>query len=394
MFTAIVGTLFASTKPPAYPYPQQSNYKNSITLSKYSQKVLEKNVADYYDIWKRDFLVEEKGLYRIAADKKDKSRTVSEGQGYGMMIVALMAGYDNDAQKIFDGLYHFVKKHPSHKCDAFMTWQVPAKKGESDSAFDGDADIAYALMIAAAQWGNNGKIDYAKEAKQMIDALSQHALGKKSHLPLLGDWVEQDGEKYNQYTTRTSDFMPSHFRAFYRFTADKTWLEVVKTTNNALIAIQNSPDNKTALVSDFIYHDKLGYHPTKRKFLEEEDDAYHYNACRVPFRVGLDALLNADKSSLNIAQNMTRWIAKKSGENAENIKSGYRLSGKVIGDYTSAVFVAPFGVAAKLDASKQEFLDDIYDVVKTSHENYFEDSVNLLSQLIMIEAFWDPTTVK
>ncbi len=379
---------------PLFPYPQHVSYKNALSLSKYSQKTLAINVANYYDEWKREFLIAKNGNYRISVDKKDTTRTVSEGQGYGMMIVALMAGYDKDAKQIFDGLYRFVKKHPSEICGSFMTWQVPAKKGESDSAFDGDADIAYALMLASSQWGDKGEINYKKAAKDIINSLSVIAIGRETNLPLLGDWVDQNGKKYNQFTTRSSDFMLSHFRAFYRFSGDKRWLDVIKATQHALVAIQAYPGNKTALVSDFIYHDSNGYHPTKRKFLEEEDDSYYYNACRVPFRVGLDALLNGDKNSLNIAKKMIMWIAKESHENPDKIMSGYRLSGQVIGDYTSAVFVAPFGVLAKLDDAKQDFFDKIYEAVKERHENYFEDSVNLLSQLIMIDAFWDPTMVK
>lgn len=394
LFLGAITGLFSATPPkPLYPYPQHVHYQHALSLSQYSQKTLEKNVARYYDKWKKDFLIKEGSLYRIATDKKETARTVSEGQGYGMMIVALMAGYDQDAKQIFDGLYHFVKKHPSQICSRFMTWQVPATVGESDSAFDGDADIAYALMLAASQWGDRGNIAYTKEAKKMINALSQKMIGSTSNLPLLGDWVEQNGTKYNQYTTRSSDFMLSHFRAFYHFTGDKRWLSVIKATQDALKAIQNDPHNKTALVSDFIYHDSDGYHPTQRKFLEEEDDSYYYNACRVPFRVGLDALLYGDKNSVEIVQKMAYWIAKKSAQKAENIKSGYRLSGQVIGDYNSAVFVAPFGVAAKLTPKLQDFFDDIYESVKERHENYFEDSINLLSQLVMIELFWDPTKV-
>ena len=284
------------------------------------------------------------------------------------------------------------RKHPSEICSDFMTWQVPEKKGESDSAFDGDADIAYALLLAYAQWGD--KV-YHDGANTLIHALMENAIGKDSHLPLLGDWVEQEGKKYNQYTTRSSDFMLSHFRAFYRFTQDKRWLSVIKATQDALVGVQNDPKNHTALVSDFIYHDKEGYHPTKRKFLEEEDDSYYYNACRLPFRVGLDALLNGDKTSIKIAQKMAEWIANESDNNPQKIFPGYRLSGKPLAkDYTSAVFVAPFGVSVKLTPMKQDFFDAIYDAIKKRHENYFEDSINLLSQLVMIDAFWDPTMVK
>jgi endo-1,4-beta-D-glucanase Y len=314
-----------------------------------------------------------------------------------MMIVALMAGEEKKAQEIFDGLYRFAKAHPSELEPTFMTWQVPAKKGESDSAFDGDADIAFALLLASKQWGDSGEIHYAKEAKKRIDALLNKVIGKDSYLPLLGDWVDQDGKKYNQYTTRTSDFMLSHFRTFYHFSGDKRWLKVIEQTQKALEEIQMLPNNKTGLVSDFIYHDKKkdSFIPTKREFLEEQDDSYYYNACRVPWRVGLDGLLNADKHSIMIAKNMTTWIDKISSQKATHIKAGYRLSGEVIdNDYYTAAFIAPFGVSAKLDARYQPLLDDIYETIHTMHENYFEDSINLLSQLIMIEAFWDPTTVK
>ncbi len=391
LFGSISGLFGSDIKEPKCPYPHHVKYAHALVLSKYPQKKLDQNVAAYYERWKKDFLVKEGNDYRIASDKEDKSRTVSEGQGYGMMIVAVMAGYDKDAKVIFDGLYAFAKKHPSEICSRFMTWQVPAKKGESDSAFDGDADIAYALMLAFSQWGEK---HYKQDAQLLIEALANKVIGKNSHLPLLGDWVDQNGKKYNQYTTRSSDFMLSHFRAFYRFTKDKRWLKVIESTQRALMAIQNAANNHTKLVSDFIYHDKQGYHPTKRKFLEEEDDSYYYNACRVPWRVGLDALLNDDMTSRKIASDMLQWIGKESGYNPEKMMSGYHLGGKVIGgDYTTAAFVAPFGVAAKLNHN-QAFFDAIYDAIWQRHENYFEDSINLLSQLVMIGAFWDPTEVK
>lgn len=381
---------------PAYPFPQQVAYIKSNKLSHYTHKILAENVAKYYQQWKKDFLVKEGPFYRVATDKKTKLRTVSEGQGYGMMIVALMAGEEKEAQKIFDGLYYFVKANPSEACDAFMTWQVPPKKGESDSAFDGDADIAYALMLASKQWGDSG-IDYATEARRLLKNLEQKVIGDKSNLPLLGDWVVKDGKKYNQYTTRTSDFMLSHFRAFYAFTGNKRWLDIISQTQKALLDVQHSSKNKTGLVSDFVYFDKASktYKPTVRKFLEEEDNSYYYNACRVPMRVGLDALLNADITSIKIVKKMTSWIRKNSHANARHIYPGYRLSGKAISkEYTSSVFIAPFAVGAKLGKENQTFLDTLYEAVKKRHEDYYEDSVNLLSQLIMIEAFWDPTTVK
>jgi hypothetical protein len=50
-------------------------------------------------------------------------------------------------------------------------------------------------------------------------------------------------------------------------------------------------------------------------------------------------------------------------------------------------------VAAMTDPSQQQWLNDVYDAVATTHEDYYEDSVDLLSLLVMTGNFWDPTTV-
>ncbi len=373
------------------PFASHTDYNRSIKVSKYSQKELDDHVREYYKIWKKDFLVKEKEFYRIATDKKDHSKTFSEAQGYGMMITAYLAGEEKEAKKIFDALFRYAKAHPSMIKKEFMTWKVPEKKGESDSAFDGDADIAFALLLAHKQWGSGGEINYKKEALLIIDSLLKYTIGEKSSLPLLGDWVDQNAKVYNQYTTRSSDFMPDHFLAFYNYTKNDRWLDAVKASLNALKEIQNLPINKTSLVSDFIRYDKSKkkYLPTSRRFLETEDNSYYYNACRVPLRIGAYALLNNDQESKEILKKMISWIKKSSKNSAENIKSGYRLDGSVIGDYFSIAFVAPFGVGAKAILD-QAFLDSIYETIKDRHENYYEDSITLLSLLLITNNYWLP----
>ncbi len=388
--TLMLFTLFSNANE-RFAFPTHTVYKNSISPSKYSQSDLDNHVREYYHRWKKEFLIKEETLYRIATDKKDHSRTVSEAQGYGMIITVFFAGEDKEAREIFDGLFRFSKSNPSDICKDFMTWQVPAKKGESDSAFDGDADIAFALLLAHKQWGSKGTINYKKEALTIIDSLLKYTIGKDSSLPLLGDWVNPDGEKYNQYTTRSSDFLISHFKTFYKYTKNSRWLDVIAACQNALNSIQTLPQNKTSLVNDFIRYEKnkKTYLPTSRHFLENEDNSYYYNACRVPLRVGADALLNDDNNSKKILKKMIGWVQKSSQNDAKNIKSGYRLDGSVIGEYFSIVFAAPFGVAAKATLN-QSFLDSIYETIKQRHENYYEDSVTLLSLLLISNNYWSP----
>jgi len=349
---------------------------------------INREVYAYYQKWKQTYLISEKSaLYRIATDKVDKHRTVSEAQGYGMLITSMMAE-DKDSQMIFDGLWLFSRAHPSAICKDLMTWEVPEKKGENDSAFDGDADIAYALIVADKRWGSKGKVNYKKEAHQVLDAIWKHTIGKDSYLPLLGDWVDPNGKKYNQYTTRTSDFMPGHFKTFYRFSGDKKWLKVVKAIEYAMLDVQHP---KTGLIPDFIKHDvkTKRFVPVEEGFLEHHDGEYYYNACRVPFRIGVDALNNDSLVSKKIVQKLSHWSKAISGNNPLKIKSGFKLDGTVIGDYFSIVFTAPLGVAAMSD--DRAWAKKIYDNIKNRHENYYEDSVALLSMFAMSGYFIDPT---
>ncbi len=71
--------------------------------------------------------------------------SVSEGQGFGMIIVAMMAGYEAKAREIFDGLFLYCKDYPSSINARNMAWKVNAdgSRGGDNSAFDGDADITY-----------------------------------------------------------------------------------------------------------------------------------------------------------------------------------------------------------------------------------------------------------
>jgi endo-1,4-beta-D-glucanase Y len=340
----------------------------------------DKEINQYYKKWKENFLVCEKDkTCRIATDKKDKHRTVSEAQGYGMLITVSMADHDLDVQKTFDGLWKFSRAHLSPISKNLMSWEVPEKAGENDSAFDGDADIAYALILAHNKWGSKGRVNYKKEALKVLDSIWKFTIGVDSYLPLLGDWVDQSGKKFNQYTVRTSDFMPNHFKLFYKFTGDKKWLKVVFAVQKAMLDVQNQ---KTGLIPDFIKYDKKYKHfvAAEEGFLEHHDGAYYYNGCRIPFRMGVDAL-NGNKVSQQIVTKLSHWIKESSKGDPLKIKSGFELNGKVIGNYFSIVFAAPFGVSAMVD--DKIWAKKIYDVVKNRHENYYEDSVALLSMLAM-----------
>ena len=70
-------------------------------------------------------------LYRVAFGKPGTpahNTTVSEGQGYGMVIVPLMAGHDPEAQTIFDGLWSYALTHRSCGDERLMLWRIPNRR--------------------------------------------------------------------------------------------------------------------------------------------------------------------------------------------------------------------------------------------------------------------------
>jgi endo-1,4-beta-D-glucanase Y len=379
------------------PFPQHVEYApESILPSHRTREQLDDDVRVYYDHWKENYLAQAGTsadgitLYRVVFGKDEPARstTVSEGQGYGMMIVPIMAGYDPDAQIIFDGLWAFVDAHRSEIDPRLMDWNVPLEEGNA-SAFDGDADIAFGLLLADAQWGSAGRVNYKAEADSMIAGILESTIGKESHLPMLGDWVNVGEPQYNQFTPRSSDFMLVNFRAFGNATSDPVWNDVVFQNQTLMADIQEQYSPATGLMPDFIVDGA----PAPANFLENvTDGAYNYNAGRVPWRVGADALLNDDALSRSIAQNISHWIETSAEGNPLNIRAGYELTGEPLpdSDFFTAFFVAPMGVAAMNDPAQQEWLNAIYDSVYNQREDYYEDSVDLLCLMLMSGNFWSP----
>lgn len=391
---------------PRHPFPQHLAYApGTIRPNHRNQAEQDDDVRAFYDQWKTDYLVAAgttpagHPLYRVSFGQTNPGRTVSEGQGYGMIIIALMAGYEPQAQPIFDGLWEFSRAYPSKIDPRLMGWQVPTDPGGSDSAFDGDADIAYALLLADQQWGSDGRINYRAEAEQVIAGILESTIGPASRLPMLGDWVQPDGAQYNQYTPRSSDFIPGHFRAYRHATGDPVWSEVITNSQAVISSLQANFSLTTGLLPDFIVPASSADHtpqPAPPDFLEGPNDgSYAYNATRDPWRLGTDALLNNDPISLAQVHKISVWAETSTGGVPTNIKPGYQLNGDPIppGNFFTTVFASPLGVAAMTVPDQQQWLNAVYDAVYDTHQDYYEDSVTLLCLLVMTGNFWDPAAM-
>lgn len=388
---------------PRVPFPAHIPYHKGILQPNHLSKEAQDDfICKAYDHWKSQYLVavstrnSPEPQYRITAGSKKWSKSFSEGLGYGMMLVTYMSGYDPAAQTIFNGLLRFVNNNPSSIDKRLMAYQVPVQLSQRDSAFDGDADIAFALLLADKQWGSDGPVNYREEAITRINALFDSVIGKESLLPMLGDWVELNGVKYNQFSIRSSDILPTHFKLFASVTSNHQWLLVDKRSHAVLEAIQKQYSPISGLVPDFIIGPSISgsaFKPAPPSFLESiYDGHYFYNAARVPWRLGADALLNDDRSSHNQVRRMAEWAINIEKKDPSDIGPGYYLNGNRLNNssYLSKAFIGPFGVAAMNLENGQSFLNKAFDICTELKQDYYEDSIGLFCLLLMTGNYWLP----
>jgi endoglucanase len=367
-------------------------HAGTILPSHKSGAQLDDAVRDFYDAWKTDYLRAGCGTGRYYVLAGGGHQTVSEAHGYGMLVMALMAGHDPQAQTIFDGLVHYYQDHPSEIVPSLMSWAQGSSCQNVDgdnSATDGDLDIAYALLLADKQWSSGGAINYRDLAGEIIDGIRSGEVDNGVNYVQLGDWA-RDGEFGR--ATRSSDFMPAHFESFAAITGDASWRQIRDRSYAIMTTMQNQFAAQTGLLPDFIADAATTPRPVAAGFLEgARDGEYAYNACRDPWRIATDYVLNGDARGKTIVQKMNTWIRQRTGNDPGAILPGYNLAGTPTGNYLDLAFVAPFGVAAMVDGGNQEWLNGIWDTTIAHYgDGYYQDTVALLSLITMSGNWWSP----
>ena len=270
-----------------------------------------------------------------------------------------------------------------------MAWAQYANNKSTDntSASDGDLDIAYSLLLADKQWGSQGGINYLAEAKATINAIMQHEINHKTWTVLLSDGIEEESKDY--FATRSSDFMPGHFKAFRQATGDTRWDKVVNAGYALLVKMQDRYSPDAGLIPDFIVNINKNPKPAPPNFLESPfDGQYNYNACRDPWRIATDYLLTGDKRSKKITDKINRWIRETTSNDTYNLSAGYTLAGNDIKHryFEALSFIAPFGVSAMVDAKNQAWLNKVWNYLtgfKLKDYDYYDNTIKLLDMMTM-----------
>ena len=366
-------------------------------------------LTGFYGRWKETYLRQGCGEGRffvaVRGDGKPAfagaapdTLTVSEAQGYGMLAAVMMAPFDADAQRIFDGLAAFAADHPAASDPALMAWNQVASCASADAghggtatATDGDLDIAYALLLADRAWGSAGAVDYRGRALAAIAAIGRHEIADPGDYPLLGDWA--GAEPAFSGATRVSDFMPAHFKAFFKASGDPRWGAVWDRGYARLAAAQAQFSPEAGLLPDFLVALDGTPAPAPPHFLEAATDgAYAWNAARLPWRVAADALTQGDARARALLAPLNAFFSARAAGDPRRLAAGYGLSGAPLvepgGD--TLAFLGPLAVSAMLDPAGQAWLDALWAELvarPVGTSDYYGNTIKLLA-LIVLSGHW------
>ena len=363
-----------------FPYPQGHALPN-CTFPAYNTDTVE----TAYTNWKAKFF---DGTKIIRPENGND--TVSEGIGYGMLIGVFM----ND-QPLFDTLWAYAKAHPSNKNDGLMTWCIPSGQtgscSGSGSATDGDEDMAYALLMASKQW--SGGSSYGSDAATLIANIFTHEVS--------GNILEGGDGFNNANELDPSYFAPSYYRAFATVDSGHNWMGVLDQCYTILAAASGS----YGLVPNWVNQSGTG---VMRSSGATDDLSFGYDACRTPFRIGMDYCLNGDSRGQAYAQLISSFYSSKStSASLSGISDGYTTTGQnptgALGDYAAGMaFLGPAGVGAMAAGDSEATLRNVsYLTIKAYTTSpamntsgtftYYHASWGVLSLMAMSGNFWDMT---
>jgi endoglucanase len=390
-------TAQAAVPATGYPFGSRLNrYVAGIRPSQ-SNETMDALLTNQYDAWKAANVVKADSVVAGGYAVQFTNRaymTVSEGMGYGMLLAVLFHGHDPQAQQLFDGLLGVVRARPAYGIveqghfasgKYLMDWRLNAdgsSGGGGWNAMDGDLDIAMALLMADRQWGSTGKWNYLEEGKATINAMKDFNMrpdGTTKGLPGAG-------------TSRTSDYMIGHFRAFQKATGDALWNTAIDRAYQLSDRMQTVYSAGVGLMPDFIVGtDTTSPYPSPGGMGDGnmDEDKYWWNACRNPWRYSSDYLLSGDTRWKTITARMIDFFQKSSGGDPTQIGTGYTLAGAKAAGGNSGAYHGPVCAGACVDSRFQGFLDTMWNWnAKNLTTGYYDSEIQLLSLVVASGNWW------
>jgi endo-1,4-beta-D-glucanase Y len=333
-----------------YPFPQNKvafGIKAAAAASSDVQTAFQEWVSGYY---------EENGT-EARIDFDTKSQTVSEGIGYGMLIMACMDNGQNNTRTKFDKLWSYYKKWRDN--NGLMNWKIEGFSGVAgdgqNGATDADLDAAAALVLANRQWGDQS---YLADARTLINAIWNCEVNGNKYLKPGDAWDSKKDPSY--FSTGALELFKS--------VDTHDWSSVIA---NSFTLLKKTCNATTGLPPDWCSEDGNSLMGA-------------FDAVRVPWRMAWAYSWYGQKDASDIASKMATWIRGAVNNDPTAIKAGYSLTGQASAGYSNATYTGALSCAGMTLADNQDWINKGFAATKNATANsYFNKTLQVLYLLLL-----------
>jgi len=384
----VIFSLAKEASAQSYPFPQNVDY--SFGLAK-PAGVSQQHVVAAYNHWKENYVTSSGacGFRRVIFDyypgttrgKADRSRTVSEGIAYGMLISAYMGD-----RTLFDDLWGYYKHHRNER--GVMHWMIEnCSVVGANGASDAELDVAMALIVASHQWQSDS---YVNDAKMMIRIIRQYEFDGDILKP--GDAPGFGGNNL----VCPSYFSPAYYKVFKDYDPGQGafWDAAIAKSYQII----NAAGGTSGLVPDWCT--AAGQVSSAATQYEDQGRNFIFDAIRTPFRAGIDYLWHGTPAAKTYNEKISTWLmGNHSSPGQIGSKYGTRLNnneGARLSSHPNNTFLGCFAVGlmgTDVDQARQNYLNDLYQThlnLNPGYGEYFNASFKMLSLLVLSGNFYLP----
>lgn len=342
-------------------------------------------VGTIYNSWKTQY-VENCGTDKARVRFDNTSETVSEGIAYGMLLAVYAADKD-----LFDRLWAYYKQHRNG--NGVMHWKISGCNNVigQNGATDAELDAAMALIVATKQWPTSTTPhNYKTDGVALVNAIRQYEVNS--------DGTFENGDAWKPTCRNPSYQAPAYAKAFKLFMAENgqnqnAFWENVSAKTEALFA--NNAHATSGLSTNWCT--PQGPPSGSCSGSGTAPDKFGYDACRAPWRQGVDVLWWGASGTGQVQTVINRqadfWITKggaTSVQGSNNLNHDGSGSGDHNGAFTGPIGAMSLGVVAS--TSRQTFANGLYTENKRSQmgNGYFTTILQMIGLFVQTGNFWNP----
>jgi len=347
-----------------YPFPQRSFYDRGIAIDTADDSSA---IQALYENWMSKYYEQSGAQARIKFD--NPAYTVSEGIGYGMLIMVYMDNDVNNTRPRFDRLWNYYKYWSSDENHKVMHWKIEGftDVNKEGGATDAELDVALALAMAFQQWQDSS---YFYAAQELIAKI---LLWETDHLDLF-----QPGDGWNSRKNPSYFSMAAIpiFAKIDAIAADR-WQRIRSAGWDYLATSQHSG---SGLHPDWTNPDGSALEDCLQLSYGCQD--FGYDAIRTPWRMVWSWLWHGDAEAAPLLTRFNDW-AKSEHSSLSEVKDGYTIDGTPTGTSMTGAFLGAF-ITAGMQQTDQAWIKELWYKLRIASpgDGYFSQTLQILYALL------------